>query len=121
MSIAEAEVAAAARSMMRRRVTSIVEDQGVYTSSCGYCKSSSRTSVAQGMHLSSCSVLVNLFYSVLSFVSLSLHVGCYAFLIMTDFTTLCRIVGAYTHCGRLPRFASIHLPASFEVSTLCCV
>lgn len=28
---------------------SIVEDQGVYSSSCGYCKSSSRSSVSQGM------------------------------------------------------------------------
>jgi hypothetical protein len=49
MSRAEAEEAAVARSMMRRRVMSIVEDQGVYDSSCGYCKSSSRTSVAQGI------------------------------------------------------------------------
>lgn len=49
MSRAEAEEAAVARSMMRRRVMSIVEDQGVYDSSCGYCKSSSRTSVAQGL------------------------------------------------------------------------
>ncbi|KAG0620172.1 hypothetical protein M758_4G195300 [Ceratodon purpureus] len=49
MSRAEAEEAAIARSKMRRRVMSIVEDQGVYNSSCGYCKSSSRTSVAQGL------------------------------------------------------------------------
>lgn len=48
MSRTEVEEIALARSMMRRRVMSIVEDQGVHNSSCGYCRSSSRTSVARG-------------------------------------------------------------------------
>lgn len=33
---------------MKRKVMSIVEDQGVNSSTCGYCKGSTPTSVAQG-------------------------------------------------------------------------
>ena len=36
-------------------------------------------------------------------------------------TTLCRIVGSYTYCGRLPRFAAIRVSILFEVSSFCCV
>ncbi|CAM6106267.1 unnamed protein product [Calypogeia fissa] len=37
------------RDQQQQRGMSVVEDQGVYSSTCGYCKASSRSSVAQGL------------------------------------------------------------------------